>query len=523
MSFLADLFPKSEELRPLNPVDPASVPDATLAVSLLIPARNADHALENTVAECHRYLEARYGDDFEILVVTGKEQDKNQGKDHGHAQGQDDRTAEVGRALMARLPRLRVMTQPGPRGKGANLRAGFLASRGRRIFFTDADLPYDLSFFDDATLRLDQGYDFVTGNRRLPTSIFRVSVSLLKLAYGRHRLGLAFNKVVRRLFPIPTTDTQAGIKVMTREFAAQAFTRQRCPGFFFDLEVFLTASNLGFQRIELPVILHLNSEKSTVRVLRESLLAAFWLFSIYRANRDGAYGSPLAGTKRINVPALYSRDHLALSTRAFLRARWAFTPYSQIASALPPSGDILDLGCGHGFLAITAALGSRRRTVLGIDHDDKRVELAKHAAQAGGQRLANLKFEQGSLPELPPERRFSAITLIDVMHYFDPETQRGLVARAQESLLPGGRLLVREVDPSGGLISKWNRLYERLATMTGFTKASDKGLHFRTLEGWTGLFASAGFEVSSAPCSSRLFSDVLFVCEKTAPARAAAE
>jgi hypothetical protein len=131
----------------------------------------------------------------------------------------------------------------------------------------------------------------VTGNRRLLSSQFDVPVGLLPLAFKRHRLGLLFNRAVRLLLPIATTDTQAGIKAMSRAMARDAFSRLECPGFFFDVELFLAARGLGHRHVELPVILYLNTEKSTVRVLRESVLALYWILRmIFRSHRGDYHG-----------------------------------------------------------------------------------------------------------------------------------------------------------------------------------------------------------------------------------------
>jgi len=108
---------------------------------------------------------------------------------------------------------------------------------------------------------LNQGFDLVTANRRAPDSRFDIPTALLPLAYSRHRLGLLFNRFVRFFLPLHTTDTQAGIKAMSRRLAETAFTKQRCPGFFFDLELFLSARGQNWAHAEIPITLRLNTEK----------------------------------------------------------------------------------------------------------------------------------------------------------------------------------------------------------------------------------------------------------------------
>lgn len=191
-------------------------------------------------------------------------------------------------ARRAEGPGVRVLVHEAPAGKGAALRTGVLAAQGSVIFLIDADLPYDLSFCAQALPHLEAGAVLVHGNRRDPRSWFDLPTSVLRLAYRRHRLGLAFNAIVRLVFGIKTRDTQAGIKAMPREFAREAFAGLRCPGFYYDLELFIRAR--GRQTVALPVRLILDSEKSTVRVLRESWQALYWLTRLAITQRSIARG-----------------------------------------------------------------------------------------------------------------------------------------------------------------------------------------------------------------------------------------
>ncbi|MGZ3708782.1 MAG: glycosyltransferase, partial [Bdellovibrionota bacterium] len=369
-------------MRSLPKLGAAPEKEGRLAVSLLIPARNVGVSLAETVTEAHRYLSSRYGKDFEIVLIPNPA-----------AGDPQDRSVEAAEALVRRFANVRSVPHLDPPGKGAALRTGVLSAQGRLIFFTDADLPYDLSFFDGAAKKLAQGFDLVTGNRRLPTSHFDVPVSLLPLAYKRHRLGLAFNWMARRLFPLQTTDTQAGIKAMSRRLALRAFSLQACPGFFFDLELFLTARGYGMRATELPVTLFLNSEKSSVRVLKESVLAGVWLARISWRSFRKAYGP---GPRPPKILARYPRTRW--STRFFLSVRWKLTPYSQMAHELPERGPILDMGCGHGLFTLALALQSSERQVLGFDHDEDRVGLAREAARD----LPNIDVRSGNMTEPPP-------------------------------------------------------------------------------------------------------------------------
>ena len=487
----------ASEMKPLSPFDPSLVGPGEIAVSLLIPARSAAQNLEHTVSEAHRFLSGSFPDQFEIILIPNPAQPVG---------GFSDRSLEVAQEIAKRFSSVRVTPHFTPRGKGAALRTGFLASRGRAIFFTDADLPYDLDFFTQAHAKLEQGYGLVTGNRRLAESHFQIPVELLRLAYKRHRLGLWFNRVVRLLFSsIETTDTQAGIKALRRDLAAHAFSRLSCPGFFFDIELFLITYRQGFAQTELPVRLFLNTEKSTVRVLRESGLAIYWLLRIGWQNLTGFYG-----VSRAPMQILSRYRDIPFSLRLFLIARWYLTPYESMARELPPEGDILDLGSGHGLLSLAVALQHPSRNVLGLDHDEKRNEVASGAARA----VPNLKIASGTLLK-PPARLFKGITLIDVMHYFDSDTQKQILAGAQAALPCGGVLLVREVNPQGGIVARWNRFYEKMATRSGFTHSEKKSdLYFRSPEEWASLLEDLGFLVRHRPCSSVLFSDVLFICEK---------
>lgn len=279
---MKQLLNQMKRLNPTSLKDRVSEP--SVAASLLIPARHAGHSLEGTVEKARLAMSLYFPKDsgsYEIILIPNPRPGDLQ-----------DQSQEIAEQLASKYPgEVKSILHTYPQGKGAALQTGFLHSCGQMIFFTDADLPYDLEFIEKAKTLLHQGNDLITGNRRLDTSHFDIPVELLPIAYGRHRLGLAFNSVVRALFPIRTSDTQAGIKALSRRLASKAFQKQICPGFFFDLEIFLTAFHSSYLITEIPVTLSLNTEKSTVRLVREAFLAVFWLLRLAIRNQMGAYGN----------------------------------------------------------------------------------------------------------------------------------------------------------------------------------------------------------------------------------------
>ena len=207
-----------------------------------------------------------------------------------------------------------------------------------------------------------------------------------------------------------------------------------------------------------------------------------------------------------------------LSTRFYIWLRWRMTPYARIASALPSQGLIVDLGSGHGLLALMLSVSSDEREIIGIDHDPRRVCLAGKAMarNANGPRS---RFEVGDIETALStfaDRSLAGIAMIDVLHYFDSEAQNALLEQAARVLDAGGVLAVREIDSEGGVAAIWSRLYENAAIRVGFTRSARRQLQFRSADAWTKMLEGAGFTVSAEACGSPIFSDVLFIGRRTA-------
>lgn len=92
---------------------------------------------------------------------------------------------------------------------------------------------------------------------------------------------------------------------------------------------------------------------------------------------------------------MFSPDRLDPGTRVLL----------ETVPAPPQSGDLLDLGCGYGPIALTLAARAPSARVLGVDVNSRAIDLARSNATAA--RLYNVRFELTA--QADPRLRFAAI------------------------------------------------------------------------------------------------------------------
>lgn len=123
------------------------------------------------------------------------------------------------------------------------------------------------------------------------------------------------------------------------------------------------------------------------------------------------YFAPDPGTaSRPGVVDLVLPDlHLRLETDRGMFSPDRVDPGTRIlletVPAPPAHGDLLDLGCGYGPIALTMARRAPQAQVFGVDVNTRALEAARRNASAA--RLDNVRF---SLPgEIDPGQRFAAL------------------------------------------------------------------------------------------------------------------
>jgi dolichyl-phosphate beta-glucosyltransferase len=240
-------------------------PEGELRFSVVLPAYQEANRVGDSIRRVRQELATEAGsEELEIVVVDD---------------GSTDGTAAVAREAGAD----RVVVHPQNRGKGAAVRTGVLAARGRFVAFTDADLAYAPDHLLDVLQELERGWDVVVGSRRHPDARTIVRARFLREAGGR-----AINLLTRIVLLGRYGDTQSGLKGFRADAGRRIFSHTRVDGFAFDIEVFHLVERYGLSLTEVPVrVVH--SARSSVHVVRDGTHLLGDLFRIRRLASAGAY------------------------------------------------------------------------------------------------------------------------------------------------------------------------------------------------------------------------------------------
>lgn len=216
------------------------------SISIVIPAYNEEKRLPKTLDSILAYLSRRQFTSVEILIVDD---------------GSTDGTASL---VQARNDgRIRLVRNPGNRGKGYSVRNGMLEATRDWALFTDADLSAPIEDLD-ALLTAAAKHDaaIVIGSRAVDRSMVGVHQSAWRELSGR-----TFNVLMRAATGLPYGDTQCGFKLYRKDAAQAVFSRQTLNGFSFDVEDLVIARQLGLRAVEVAVRWN-NVEGTTVGALQ---------------------------------------------------------------------------------------------------------------------------------------------------------------------------------------------------------------------------------------------------------------
>ena len=269
--------------------------------SIVIPAYNESARLPSTLASVVSCIQTR-GWDAEIIVVNDGSTDGTADAVRKFADSTpgvrsiDERLIESRPAPAVpgerRLVALRLLENPGNRGKGYSVRAGMLAARGDVVLFTDADLSAPIEEAERLFEAIRQGADIAIGSRWLQSDRQTQRQPVYRQFFGR-----CFNAVTRAVMSLPFADTQCGLKAFTRGAAQKVFQLQTITHWGFDPEILFIAIKHGFWVIEVPVAWG-HDERTRMSYLKDGLKMLQELAIIRWNAFRGRYDRPVETAKR---------------------------------------------------------------------------------------------------------------------------------------------------------------------------------------------------------------------------------
>ena len=200
--------------------------------SIVIPAFNESTRIPATLREVVDCIRAR-GWSAEVIVVDD---------------GSRDSTAEVVRSFAAQAPEVRLVQNPGNRGKGYSVRSGMLQALGEVVMFSDADLSAPIEEAERLFSAIADGADIAIGSRWLDRSRQTIHQPIYRQFFGR-----CFNGVTRGVMGLHFADTQCGFKAFTRAAAQTEFQLQTIERWGFDPEILFIALKRGYHVKEVSV------------------------------------------------------------------------------------------------------------------------------------------------------------------------------------------------------------------------------------------------------------------------------
>jgi dolichyl-phosphate beta-glucosyltransferase len=209
------------------------VQNSIVELSLIIPAFNESSRLPPFLQSVLDHMSSLSLEGFEVIVVDD---------------GSTDSTANYVSTLAETWPQLSLIRHDRNQGKGAAVRTGVLAARGRFILFADADGATPIE--DEMKLRkaIETGADIAVGSRLIADNLHAIRRNRLRSIGGR-----LYAFLLHRFLRVSVQDTQCGFKMFRKDVGERLFRLCDTDGFLFDAHLIAIAEALQFRIVEVPV------------------------------------------------------------------------------------------------------------------------------------------------------------------------------------------------------------------------------------------------------------------------------
>ena len=241
-----------------------------IEVSIVMPCLNEEATLGTCIEKAQRTLNA-LGIVGEVVIADN---------------GSTDASVEIAERLGARVVHQSI------RGYGAAYLAGFAAAKGHYIIMGDSDDTYDFTDLERFITPLQNGYDFVIGNR------FKGEIRPGAMPWARRYIGNPIlSGMLRILFGTDISDSHCGM----RSFTQDAYTRMKLKttGMEFASEMVIKAVQEKLNVLEIPITYHPRGGESKLNAGRDALrhLRFMFKYKLIDAKKHAADKTPATDTE----------------------------------------------------------------------------------------------------------------------------------------------------------------------------------------------------------------------------------
>lgn len=205
-------------------------------LSVIIPTKNEEKAIKNTVEDVFKYLTEK-NISHEIIVVENNSKDK---------------TVEIVRSLLPVIPTLsfvHLVIRVAKPSKGQAVKEGMLKALGDYKLIMDADNATNIRETETMMPYFEKGYDVVIGSIAIRGSkVAGGSEPLWRRVFGK--MGNLFIQIMA----VPGIfDTQRGFKIFSKKAADDIFSRTTISGWGWDIEALALARKYHYKIKEVPI------------------------------------------------------------------------------------------------------------------------------------------------------------------------------------------------------------------------------------------------------------------------------
>lgn len=222
------------------------------SLSVIIPCYKEREVITANVLIVDEFVRTHF-EHYEIIVVTD---------------GSPDGTPAEMRRMQQAYPALPIhlIEFPLNRGKGAAVRAGFLAAKSEFVLMIDADLTIAVTELDNFFPAIEHA-DMAIASRLVPGTVFEEPTPFHRVLTARifHVLQILL------LGNFEFSDTQCGFKLFRREKTLPLFEALTINRFAFDAELLFLARRMNLRVAILPVRILKDARNTNVRIVRDSL------------------------------------------------------------------------------------------------------------------------------------------------------------------------------------------------------------------------------------------------------------